>query len=147
MTDQAADAASVGPGDAAPTGVDGGVGEVTNAAFLLIAVGRMTRERVDEGLVELGLALRHVSALGHLAREAGLSYSELARRAGITVQSMQATLHQLEQVNAIERRTLPGRGRRAQLQVTHSGRKLLAQAWVVMNAARRFAGVSGSPAS
>lgn len=105
----------------------------TNAALLVIAVGRMTRERADAELGELGLALRHVSALGHLARRPGLYYSELARRAGITAQSMQATLHQLEQDGAIERCTPPGRGRRAKLQITSSGRAVLGQARAVMD--------------
>ena len=132
------------PHEPATIRVDEGIGAFANAAFLLIAVGRMTRERADAELVELGLALRHVSALGHLAREPGLSYSELARRAGVTAQSMQATLHQLEQGDAIERRTPPGRGRRAQLHVTSSGRELLAQAWAVMEGVdRRLADLLG----
>lgn len=123
---------------------DDGVAAVTNGAFLLITVARIVRERAESELDELGLGLRHVSALGHLAREPGLSYSELARRAGITAQSMQATLHQLEQRDAIERRTPPGRGRRAQLQVTTSGRGLLAQARAVMDAVdRRLADLLG----
>ena len=133
MTDQSA-ASTPPPARPATTGVEDGVAAVTNAAFLLIAVARVTRERADGELEQLGLGLRHVSALGHLAREPGLSYSELARRAGITAQSMQATLHQLEQRDAIERRTPPGRGRRARLQVTTSGHDLLAQARAVMDA-------------
>ena len=115
---------------------EGGVAVATNAAFLLIATGRLIRERA--------------SALGHLTREPGLSYSELARRAGITPQSMQATLHQLDQRGAIERGTPHGRGRRAQLHVTGHGRRLLADAWVVMTAVdRRLAALLGeeSPAS
>lgn len=137
MSDQAADASTPSPAGPVALAVDDGVGPLANAALLLIAVGRMTRERADAELDELGLALRHVSALGHLAREPGLSYSELARRAGITAQSMQATLHQLERDGAIKRRTPPGRGRRAQLQVTSSGRALLTQAWAVMDAVDR----------
>lgn len=98
-----------------------------NAAFLLISLGRMLREDVDAQLRPLALSLRHLSALGHLSRQPGLSYSELARRAGITPQSMQATLSQLEQVQAVERRTVPGRGRTARLHVTGTGRELLGQ--------------------
>ena len=140
MTDQAAEAPTPRPAGPQPIPVDEAVDAFGNAAFLLIAVGRMMRERADAELGELGLALRHVSALGHLAREPGLSYSELARRAGITAQSMQATLQQLERREAIERRTPPGRGRRAQLQVTSSGRELLAQAWAVMEGVDRQLG-------
>ena len=47
--------------------------------------------------------MRHFSALGHLAHQPGLSYSELARRDGITTQSMQSTLLQLQEMGAVER--------------------------------------------
>jgi DNA-binding MarR family transcriptional regulator len=96
-----------------------------NAAFLLINLGRTLREDVDDALRPLDLSMRHLSALGHLSRQPGLSYSELARRAGITPQSMQATLRQLEQLQAVERVTVAGRGRTAQLHVTPTGLDLL----------------------
>ncbi|NYJ73868.1 MarR family winged helix-turn-helix transcriptional regulator [Allobranchiibius huperziae] len=132
MRDEVDEGAAARP--TGPTWSAGEGGVTPNAAFLLIAIGRMTRERAERELESLGLALRYVSALGHLAREPGLSYSELARRAGITTQSMQTTLHHLEQRAAIERRTPPGRGRRAELQLTSNGQALLAQARAVMEA-------------
>lgn len=96
-----------------------------NAAVLLIALGRRVGEQVEARLTEHDLTYRHLSALGHLAREPELSYSELARRAGITVQSMHATLAQLEKRGAVARSTTPGRGRTARLQVTTAGADLL----------------------
>lgn len=102
-----------------PTQVPGGT------AFLLIATGRQLRDRVDVALTAHGLTYRHLSALGHLSRNPGLSYSDLARRAGITVQSMQATLSQLLERKAVEHINLPGRGRRAQLRLTPVGVELL----------------------
>ncbi|WP_285592911.1 MarR family transcriptional regulator [Kineosporia sp. NBRC 101731] len=93
--------------------------------FLLMTIGRTIRTEVEAGLREHGTSLRHLSALGHLSREAGLSYSELGRRAGVTAQSMQATLRQLEELGAVDRRTLPGRGRTADLVVTPAGRELI----------------------
>jgi DNA-binding MarR family transcriptional regulator len=98
-----------------------------SVAFLLISLGSSVREGVDTALRPLGLSLRHVSALGHLSHEPGLSYSELGRRAGVTPQSMQATLNQLQHLHAVERRTSIGRGRTAQLHITQVGTKLLAQ--------------------
>ncbi len=95
-------------------------------ALLLIWLGRLVREEVESQLRTRGLSLRHLSALGHLSREPGLSYSELGRRAGITAQSMQATLRQLEDLGAVQRRTEPGRGRAARLQITDTGGELLA---------------------
>jgi DNA-binding MarR family transcriptional regulator len=100
---------------------------VTSSAFLLVAAGRTAQRRLDDALAERGLALRHIGALGHLARRPDLSYSDLARRAGITPQSMRATVRQLEALGAV-RRTLPGQGHAARLEVTPSGLALLAWA-------------------
>jgi DNA-binding MarR family transcriptional regulator len=93
-------------------------------AILIMMLGRQLRTEIERDLATSGLTLRHLSALGHLGREPGLSYSELARRAGVTAQSMQATLQQLETLGAVERRTLPGRGRTAELHLTDTGRRL-----------------------
>lgn len=99
-----------------------------NAAFLVMALGREIRAEVEAALRRHALTLRHVSALGHLSGCPGLSYSELARRAGVSPQSMQATLGQLERLGAVERRTVPGRGRTAELHLTQNGDRLLALA-------------------
>ena len=69
-------------------------------ALLLMMLGRQLRERIESALRAEGLSLRHFSALGHLAHQPGLSYSELARRDGITTQSMQSTLLQLQEMGA-----------------------------------------------
>ena len=120
------------PHDADDTQVEGraagggGVPEAV-AAVLVISLGRRAAARVDAELAADGLTMRHLSALGHLSRQPGLSYSELARRAGITPQSMQATLRQLEEQGAVERLTDPGRGRTAELAVTERGRELLSR--------------------
>lgn len=103
-------------------------GSMTSAAFLLSGLGRIVREEIESELHRVGLSLRHLSALGHLSREPGLSYSELARRAGVTPQSMQATLRQLEDQGAVERTTPAGRGRTSHLQVTALGGRLQTQA-------------------
>lgn len=104
-------------------------------AFLIMSLGRRLREDVEHTLAQHRISLRHLSALGHLAREPGLSYSELARRAGITAQSMQATLRHLEDLGAVERRTAPGRGRSAELHVTDRGAALRASGQQVITAA------------
>lgn len=100
--------------------------------FLIMNLGRRLRDQVERELRTSGLSLRHLSALGHLAHEPGLSYSELARRAGVTAQSMQATLNQLEALGAVERTTEAGRGRTARLQVTEHGESLRATARTVI---------------
>jgi DNA-binding MarR family transcriptional regulator len=109
--------------------------EAPNTALLLMMLGRRIREQTETALRAEGLSMRQLSVLGHLAHQPGLSYSELARRDGITVQSMQSTLLQLEKAGAVERLTAPGRGRTADLQVTADGHKLLDRGREVLKAA------------
>jgi DNA-binding MarR family transcriptional regulator len=106
-------------------------------AILLMALGRQLRTEIERDLAISGLTVRHLSALGHLGQDPGQSYSELARRAGVTVQSMQATLQQLEALGAVERRSLPGRGRTAELRLTDSGGQLRATGMAIISAADR----------
>jgi DNA-binding MarR family transcriptional regulator len=102
----------------------------STTSFLLVAAGRRMQRDLEAGLAPLGLTLRHVGALGHLARRPDLSYSDLARRAGVTAQSMHATVRRLEALGAVQRR-VEGQGRRAELEVTDHGRSLLREAAAV----------------
>lgn len=94
------------------------------AAMLVIVAGRLLQGRYEAELTELGLTMRHLGALGHLAHQPDLSYSDLARRSRVTSQSMHATVRQLEELGAV-RRTLAGQGHRARLEVTERGQQLL----------------------
>ncbi len=93
-----------------------------STTMLLIAAGRAAQRELDTRLADLGLTLRHVGALGHLAHTEGLTYSDLARRARVTPQSMQATMTQLAERGAIAIET---RGRAAYPRLTDLGRELL----------------------
>ena len=97
----------------------------TSSAVLLVALGRQVETRLDEALEPAGLSLRLMGALGHLARQPGLSYTELASRARVTPQSMHATVARLIEVGAVVPADT-GRGRRALLEVTPRGHQLLA---------------------
>lgn len=110
------DAADVPPG---PAGSPSPL--VASPVMLLVLLGRVARERLDLELAASGVSLRHLGALGHLRRSPGLSYSELGRRGGVTAQSMQATVAQLEAGGLVARTALPGRGRAADLHVTAAG--------------------------
>lgn len=96
----------------------------TTVAMLAIVAGRSLQGRYEVELAKVGLSLRHLGALGHLAHQPDLSYSDLARRSRVTSQSMHATVRQLEELGAV-RRTLTGPGHRARLEVTERGRELL----------------------
>jgi DNA-binding MarR family transcriptional regulator len=93
-------------------------------AVVLVAAGRRAQQALDAALAELGLSMRHLGALGHLSRHQDLSISDLARRSGITPQSMHTTINDLEALGALDR-TVGGRGRRAELTVTAEGHRLL----------------------
>jgi DNA-binding MarR family transcriptional regulator len=96
----------------------------SSTTFALVAAGRAAQRRLDDALAARGVGLRHLGALGHLLRAPELSYSDLARRAGVTPQSMRATVRQLEALGAVTRAP-GGQGRAARLEVTDEGRDLL----------------------
>jgi DNA-binding MarR family transcriptional regulator len=102
-----------------------------STVMLVIMGGRRLQERLDERLAGIGLSMRLVGALGHIARDADLSYSDLARRSGVTSQSMRATVLMLEELGAV-RRALPGQGHRAQLELTPHGESLLSDARAIV---------------
>lgn len=102
-----------------------------------MALGRLTRHDVEATLRADDLSVPQVSALGHLAADPGTSYSELARRAGVTAQSMQATLQQLERRGAVHKRTPSGRGRTAQLHLSPIGEQLLQRGQLAITQAGR----------
>ncbi len=91
----------------------------------LVVAGRTVEELLGARLAPLGLSLRLLGSLGYLARDEALSYSDLARRARVTAQSLHATVGHLVDRGAVEAAG-PGRGRRAGLRVTERGRRLLA---------------------
>lgn len=94
-------------------------------AMVLILAGDRLAKRANDELRPHGLSLRHLGALGHLNRDPHLSYTELARRARVTVQSMHKTVLALVELGAV-RQPPGGRGRTATLEVTEHGRELLA---------------------
>jgi DNA-binding MarR family transcriptional regulator len=96
-----------------------------SVAMLLILAGDTLARRVNDELRPHGLSMRHLGALGHLNRDPQISYTELARRARVTVQSMHKTVAALVELGAV-RHPPGGRGRTAALEVTDRGRELIA---------------------
>jgi DNA-binding MarR family transcriptional regulator len=92
--------------------------------LLFVTFGRFLTEPLESVLSARRLTPRHLGALGHIARQRDVSFTELARRAGVTVQSIHATVTHLEGLGAVARSSI-GRGRGAGLAVTDSGRDLL----------------------
>ncbi|MEU4198367.1 MarR family transcriptional regulator [Streptomyces sp. NPDC039022] len=102
-----------------------------STVMMVIATGRRLQERLETRLTGIGLSMRLFGALGHISRDPDLSYSDLARRAGVTSQSMRATVLMLEELGAV-RRDLQGQGHRARLELTDEGHTLLDRARAIV---------------
>src|SRR5687768_8818410 len=80
-------------------------------AMLLIVAARRIEQMVEHAVAPLGLNLRKLGVLGHLRRDPGLSFSELARRSSITVQSMHVVVQSLLHDGLVETEHVEGQGR------------------------------------
>jgi DNA-binding MarR family transcriptional regulator len=90
----------------------------------LLTVARAAEVAVASALEPHGLTLRKYGILGHIAHTPGLSLSELARRSGITVQSVHTLINALVDAGFVKS-VVPSSGHAAQLSVTPAGADLL----------------------
>jgi DNA-binding MarR family transcriptional regulator len=91
----------------------------------LLVVARQVEAALEAALEALGLTRRQLGVLGHLARAPGISFTELAGRASVTVQSMHVIVRALERDGLL----VAGagqRGRPATITLTAEGRQRLA---------------------
>lgn len=83
------------------------------------------RGYLDAELRDVGLTTPQYSVLAGLEFNAGLSNAELARRAFVTAQTMQAIIVTLERAGLVERRAHPVNGRILTTELTSAGRSAL----------------------
>ncbi len=83
---------------------------------------------MDGALRELGLTTPQYAALALLEADPGLSNAELARRAFVTPQTMNAIVVNLEAAGLLERRPHPRHGRILRGYPTEAGRDALGKA-------------------
>jgi DNA-binding MarR family transcriptional regulator len=93
--------------------------------FLLYGAGQLIEQELENRLATVGLTLRTMGVLAHLAHSPQLSYSDLARRGRVTVQSMHTTVRQLIANGDVEADSSSTHGQAAQLSVTPAGRERL----------------------
>lgn len=93
----------------------------------LLTFSRRWDAELSDALKELGLTTRKYGLLGHIRATPGISFSELARRSRITVQSAHAAVESLVRVGLVEDTTAHA-GSASTLTVTLSGRKVLERA-------------------
>lgn len=90
-------------------------------------------EQAFDALLEpIGLSAALAGTLTFLAEAPGVSTAELARRAGVTAQSMAYATGRLEQLGLIVRTPHPVHGRIMQLDLTQSGRRALDRASAII---------------
>lgn len=93
--------------------------------FALKQAQQALRTHLDAGLREIGLTTPQYAVLAFLNVEAGASNAELARRAFVTPQTMQAILVALERSGFIARTPHPEHGRVQTTELTAIGRRAL----------------------
>lgn len=93
----------------------------------LLTVSRVWDAAFADALKPLGLTTRKYGLLGHIRGSAGISFSELARRSRITVQSAHAAVAAFVEADLVEDRTAHA-GAASTLRVTAKGESLLNRA-------------------
>lgn len=93
----------------------------------LLTVSRTWDAALADALKPLGLTTRKYGLLGHIRGMPGISFSELARRSRITVQSAHAAVSAFAEAGLVDDGTAHA-GSASSLRVTEKGASLLAQA-------------------
>ncbi|WP_124391302.1 MarR family winged helix-turn-helix transcriptional regulator [Rhodococcus wratislaviensis] len=93
----------------------------------LLTVGRVWEAVFTEGLKPLGLTTRKYGLLGHIRGTPGISFSELARRSLITVQSAHTAVAAFVEAGVVDDGTAHA-GAASTLRITAEGDSLLARA-------------------
>jgi DNA-binding MarR family transcriptional regulator len=102
-------------------------------SIALLTFAAMVERRFEPELKARGLSRRKYGILGHIAATPNVSYSELARRSGITVQSAHALIQALI-ADGLVRLDEPVAGAAARLTVSDGGRALIDELAVVVEA-------------
>ncbi|MFW0790634.1 MarR family winged helix-turn-helix transcriptional regulator [Gordonia sp. CPCC 205333] len=93
----------------------------------LLAIARQHDAAFAAALKPLGLSSRKYGMLGHLTRDPGISFSELARRSHISVQSAHAAVAALVSAGLVDDSTAQA-GSASTLRLTAAGASLLRRA-------------------
>lgn len=96
--------------------------------MIMILQARSLEARVEDSLKGIGLSLRRLGLLGHLRQDPGISFSALARRAGIKVQSLHPIVEALISEGYVATVGGVGQGRAAVMELTDRGAKVLERA-------------------
>ena len=93
----------------------------------LLTISRSWDAALSDALIPLGLTTRKYGLLGHIRGTVGISFSELARRSRVTVQSAHTAVAALVE-NGWVADTSARAGASSRLEITPAGEELLAAA-------------------
>jgi DNA-binding MarR family transcriptional regulator len=115
----------------------------SNSALTMIVQARVIEARVEAQLKDIGLSLRRLGILGHLRATPGISFSALARRAGIKVQSLHPIMDALIEQGVVTTVGGVGQGRAAVIELTAKGSEVFDRAIEVLAEVDREVFVEG----
>lgn len=104
---------------------------VFSPTVTLLAMGRVWEAALADVLKALGLTSRKLGLLGHVRATPGISFSELARRSSITVQSVHTIVAGLVREGLVDDGTAHA-GSASSLRLTTAGERLLDEAFAVV---------------
>ncbi len=97
---------------------------VTSVSVILLALARRIEGELNSALAPLELTVSKLGLLGHIAGMPGVSFSELARMAGTSVQNVHSAVKALVGAGLV-RDNRARAGSRSAIEVTPAGRQLL----------------------
>lgn len=104
-----------------------GAGPPRSISITVLVLARQVEAELSVALAPLGLTVARLGLLGHIANVPGVSFSELARRSRLTVQSVHTAAKALAAAGLVTDRTARA-GAASTIEVTPKGAKLLRQA-------------------
>ncbi|MFF0769965.1 MarR family winged helix-turn-helix transcriptional regulator [Nonomuraea wenchangensis] len=97
---------------------------VTSPSIILLTLARRIETELNAALSPLGLTVSRLGLLGHIAGVPGVSFSDLARMSGTTVQSVHAAVKTLAGAGLVRDNTARA-GSASAIEVTPEGARLL----------------------
>ncbi|WP_113704213.1 MarR family winged helix-turn-helix transcriptional regulator [Nonomuraea lactucae] len=97
---------------------------VTSTSIVVLTLARRIEAELNAVLAPLDLTVSRLGLLGHIAGVPGVSFSDLARMSGITVQSVHAAVKALAAAGLVRDSTARA-GSASAIEVTADGARLL----------------------
>ncbi|MEV6275142.1 MarR family winged helix-turn-helix transcriptional regulator [Nocardia sp. NPDC051832] len=100
---------------------------VTSASIIVLTLARKVENELSAALAPLDLTIARLGLLGHISSLPGVSFSELARMSGTSVQSVHNGVKALVSAELVQDLTARA-GSASTIELTAKGKRLLAEA-------------------